>query len=87
MWMLILVRCGCAMMMMVIVVLAVAICMHHEVECWKGFSMLWQWWDLSVWWVMGVGRQEIASGWVAGVVSSEAGEAERCFSGCLLFPA
>ena len=35
----------------------------------------------------GCWQAEIASGWVAGVVSSEAGEAERCFSGCLLFPA
>ena len=33
-------------MMMVIVVLVVVICMYHGVGYWKGFSMLWEWWDL-----------------------------------------
>ena len=83
--------CGCSwacdpclmrlrVMMMVIVVPAVVICMHHEVEYWKGISML------SVWWICvagdGVlaGRRSHLAGWW--VVSREAGEAvERFLSG------
>ena len=72
------------MMMMVIVVLAVVICMHHEVECWKGIRLCCGSGGIGVA-VDGVltGRRSHLAGWW--VVLSEAGKAveRRCL---LLLP-